>query len=67
MLRLVMSTGINFKRPVSVEGERLALTRRRNRRHLYLGLVLVALGAWMGLGARRIGTFLNAVKSKIGL
>lgn len=67
MLKRVMGTGINFSRPVSVESERLALQRSRNRRHLYLGIIIVTLGAWLGFGARSIGKVLGTLKAKLRL
>lgn len=65
-MKMVMTARLGFKRPVSVEHERRALDRARNRRSLYLGFLLVLIGASAGLGGRRIAEFLGGLKAKLG-
>lgn len=65
-MKMVMTARLGFKRPVSVEHERRALERARTRKHLYLGVLLVLLGAAAGLGGRKILTFLATLKSRLG-
>lgn len=66
MLHWAMSSGVPFKRPVSVEDERRALNRRRNRRTLYLCLLIAGLGAGFSLGATGIVGILTAVRARLG-
>jgi delta 1-pyrroline-5-carboxylate dehydrogenase len=66
MLNFAMSAGIPFSRPLSVEDERRALQRRRNRRTLYLGLLLVTIGTWLGLGSRGIASAFGTLRAKLG-
>lgn len=66
-MKMVMTAPLGFSRPVSVEHERRALERRRNRRTFYLGVLLVLVGAAAGLGGRRIASFLGGLKAKLGL
>lgn len=64
---MVMKGKVPFKRPVSVEHEERALERSRTRRHLYIGLILVAFGAWIGFGGRKLGGVVSAIKTRLGL
>jgi hypothetical protein len=68
ILRAVLSTKVSFDRPVSVERERQILERRSARRHLYLGLIIVAIGALIGISSRKTGfvALLSTVRSKLG-
>jgi len=67
MLRAVLSVRVNFDRPESVEKERQLLERRRARRHLYIGLLIVAIGALIGVSSRngRLAAVWAFVRSKL--
>lgn len=67
LMRMFAQPKMPWKRPVSVEHEERAIERTRARRHLYVGFVLVLLGAWAGLGWRRLGGVLFAIKARLGL
>jgi hypothetical protein len=64
---MVMGGKVKFPRPVSLEHEARSLERSRARRHLYIGVLLVAIGAWLGFGGRKITTLFSAVRAKIGV
>lgn len=67
LVRMVMGGKVKFSRPVSIEHEQRSLERSRARRHLYIGALLVAIGAWLGFGGRKITDVFTAVRSKIGV
>lgn len=55
LMRMVVGKKIAFKRPVSVEHEQRNIERSRARHHLYLGFIVVAIGACMGFVFRKAG------------
>lgn len=52
VLRFLLNSGTGYNRPVSVEGERWRIKRQRMRRML-VGVMVVVLGGWLGVAARR--------------
>ncbi|GMK56329.1 hypothetical protein CspeluHIS016_0301690 [Cutaneotrichosporon spelunceum] len=66
MVRRFLGAKIKFARPTSVEDEQRSLDRARARRHLYIGVLLVAVGAWLGFGGRKISSLIAALRAKIG-
>ncbi|CAK9783311.1 unnamed protein product [Cutaneotrichosporon oleaginosum] len=67
LVRMVMGGKVKFPRPISLEHEERSLERSRARRHLYIGVLLVAIGAWLGFGGRKITNLFTAVRAKIGV
>lgn len=69
LLKSVMAPRLTFDRPVSVERERQLIQRRKARRTLYLGFIIVALGAWIGVASRngRLSSIVTALRSKLGI
>lgn len=71
MMKRVLTSRITWKRPVSVEHERRALTSARNRKRAVIGLLLVLLGAWAGVkGPAAIGhlsALTATVRQRLGL
>lgn len=65
-MKMVMTARLGFSRPISVEHERRAIEAKKNRRTLYLGFLLVLVGAAAGLGGRRVAAFLAGLKAKLG-
>ncbi|BEI82732.1 hypothetical protein CcaverHIS002_0306000 [Cutaneotrichosporon cavernicola] len=67
MVRRFLGANVKFPRPISVEHEQRSLDRSRARRHLYIGVLLVAIGAWLGFGGRKITSIFAALRAKIGV
>lgn len=71
VFKMFMVSKVNFKRPVSVEGEQQLLRSQRNRRTLYIGALLIFLGAWAGVigrqGAEKFGSVGGWLKAKFNV
>lgn len=65
MMKRILTSRITWDRPVSVEAERRAITRSRNRKRLYIGVILVLLGAWAGIAGRTAASSLHSLVASI--
>ncbi|KAL1412475.1 Hexadecenal dehydrogenase [Vanrija albida] len=71
IFKMFMVSKVNFSRPVSVEGEQKLLRSQQNRRTLYIGALLIIIGAWAGIAARQganaFGSVGGWIKAKLNV